>query len=216
MRKKNIFCTEKQNTSTSSQKFIRFLNRSYFCENCMCGHNDKKKHKCHKSSCNLCFSTDCYYEKSRPCEECNMVCNSDKCYDAHKKKGYDVTKKKETPSTCESFHKCLVCGRNLKESEDPRATHNCELTYCKNCKIFVSEEAHHCFQQPTKPTPPSSKYIFFDLKCNQETGTHVVNYVVAQKTCDRCIDQVLNDDNLVCTSCREHQKQFSTAEKFRN
>ena len=36
-----------------------FLNRTYFCESCGVGYNDKTKHKCTRAKCFSCMSSDC-------------------------------------------------------------------------------------------------------------------------------------------------------------
>ena len=212
--KKIYILYRKNNHFDAITKIHSFLSNSYFCEKCLCGHNDKKKHVCYRSSCTLCFSISCKFVEAHECDDCHRVCHSRACYDAHRKKGYDVTKRKETPSTCESVYKCLLCDGIFKQSEVPKAEHDCESTYCKNCKCQVVTKDHQCFQLAKEPNAVSSKYIFFDFECRQETGTHIVNYAVAQKTCEKCIDRILNEDNLMCSSCGIREKHFTSADDF--
>ncbi|KAK3107046.1 hypothetical protein FSP39_005868 [Pinctada imbricata] len=194
-------------------KINAFLSKSYFCEKCLCEYNDKKLHKCLRTSCDICFSPTCAFETVIECGDCNRICKSLSCYEAHKKKGFNVKSKKETPSTCDSVYKCLQCNVVAKDCEIPRKEHSCDFTFCKNCKEQVPRD-HECFQLSTKPHAVSSNYIFFDFECNQESGTHHVNYVVAQKTCDKCINRVLNNDNMFCPSCGEREKHFQNDEEF--
>ena len=42
-------------------------------------------------------------------------------------------------------------------------------------------------------------YIFFDFDSNQETGTHQVNFCVAHKACDDCMDCMPIDT--FCPTC---------------
>ena len=46
--------------------------------------------------------------------------------------------------------------------------------------------------------PKKSSFIFFDFDSNEETGTHQVNFSVAHKTCDDCMDLPIDT---FCPTC---------------
>ena len=46
--------------------------------------------------------------------------------------------------------------------------------------------------------PKKSRFIFFDFEPNQETGTHQVNFCVAHKACDDCMDLPIDT---FCPTC---------------
>ena len=46
--------------------------------------------------------------------------------------------------------------------------------------------------------PKKSRFIFFDFESNQETGTHQVNFCVAHKACDDCMDLPIDT---FCQTC---------------
>ena len=62
-------------------------------------------------------------------------------------------------------------------------------------------------------SPNNISYIFF-FECTQETRERIMNYAVAQKTCKRCIDTILNDDSMFCNFCGQRERHFSTATDF--
>ena len=74
-------------------------------------------------------------------------------------------------------------------------------TTCNNCKLYCDPQTHKCYMLPvetkggvcTRETPCSgpkkdwclccktrtTKYMFYDFETQQQTGTHIVNYVHA-------------------------------------
>ena len=75
---------------------------------------------------------------------------------------------------------------------------------CKFCKTIVGPD-HQCFiqsyqcknnssedsydeQDEEMKMEKSSRFIFFDFESTQETGEHQVNFCVAQRGCDICMD----------------------------
>ena len=82
---------------------------------------------------------------------------------------------------------------------------------CRNCKEIVGPN-HQCYIQSYEcksemtenegeeevSQPKKSRFIFFDFESNQETGTHQVNFCVAHKACDDCMDLPID---AFCPSC---------------
>ena len=64
------------------------------------------------------------------------------------------------------------------------------------CKSEMTEnEGEEEVSQPKK-----SRFIFFDFESNQETGTHQVNFCVALKACDDCMDLPIGTICLTCST----------------
>lgn len=98
----------------------------------------------------------------------------------------------------ELVQKCLKCNRTVSDLKK----HICGYVTCSNCKSYCDPKTHTCYMLPvetkggtcTRETPctgpkrdwclccktRTTKYMFYDLETQQNTGTHVVNYVNAQ------------------------------------
>lgn len=155
-----------------------FFGTNYYCHNCKKTYSDKNKHKC-LFKCNICCCTDCDSNikikdnKWLPCKLCNRYFPSQKCFDNHHipdKNGLTI---------CDKIFKCQTCKKIFDKKVFDMNTHKCGDTFCRNCKCVVGKE-HRCFMMPTPIKTPSEKYIFFDFEAKQETGTHIVNYCIAE------------------------------------
>ena len=58
---------------------------------------------------------------------------------------------------------------------------------------MIENEGEEKVSQPKK-----SRFIFFDFESNQGTGTHQVNFCVAHKACDDCMDLPIDT---FCPTC---------------
>jgi hypothetical protein len=105
------------------------------------------------------------------CSECFRKFATTSCMATHKQNG-----------TCKRLWKCWKknCRRVISRTKDPPKTHVCSHTkYCKECKKFVSDkhQREQCFVRRKALKAPSKLYLFADIECTQETGTHRVNHV---------------------------------------
>jgi hypothetical protein len=150
-----------------------FLERSYFCYECMRGHNNKE-HSC-IDQCTSCF-TNCKSEKEngfslKYCTECNRHLKGSKCFEAHK---YFL---KNGVSTCQKYKKCPLCQKTyLVLRKSFQNNHVCNEQFCKNCNDYVSE-GHLCyiktvaekdrvfFDRRNEVKSATTKYIFFYFEC---------------------------------------------------
>ena len=67
------------------------------------------------------------------------------------------------------------------------------------CKNNSSEDSDDEEDEEKKPGK-SSRFIFFDFESTQETGEHHVNFCVAQRGCDICMDLPINHP---CPTCSQ-------------
>jgi len=113
-------------------KMPAFFSRSYFCDTCNVGYNDKSSHRCEKR-CPCCYETPpCENADSKMCRDCNRYFRNSMCFENHLKKnksGDDLV------SVCDRFKRCTVCKRHLSHAN--RKTHKCGYFYCRTCKEEV-------------------------------------------------------------------------------
>ena len=105
---------------------------------------------------------------------------------------------KKRDVVCELVQKCLECKQTVSNLKN----HVCGHSTCSNCKSCCDPKTHKCYMLPVETkggtctgetlcTGPKKdwclcckmrtiKYMFYDLETQQNTGTHVVNYVNAQ------------------------------------
>ena len=194
-----------------------FVGRSYFCYNCLKGYDDRKKHKC-EGYCSQCRTFDCDgkvldYDDDKTlwkrCDDCRRQFKTDLCFQKH------VEEK-----TCKNIYICAECGDFVDQKRLPKGKkeHSCTDYYCTTCNQWV-EDSHLCFMQPADLPDGDpechipEKYIFYDFECQQETGEHVPNLVVARWTCTDCLDSPKGDDPDIqfkidqCKLCNAPQKQ---------
>ena len=129
------------------------------------------------------------------CDKCNRTFFGQNCFDEHLR---NRSKGKKRDVVCELVQKCLKCHRTVGDL----TKHVCGHTICSNCKLYCDPQTHKYYMLPveakgvscTRETPCSgpkkdwclccktrtAKYMFYDLETQQDTGTHIVNYVNAQ------------------------------------
>ena len=171
-----------------------FLGKDYYCHTCKKSYKCRDKHRC-PLKCLACFKTEHHNGDKITCGECNRVFFGQKCYGEHLR---DRSKGKKRDVVCELVQKCLKCKRTLSGLKN----HICGYSVCSICKSYCDPKTHKCYMLPvetkggtcTRGTPctgpkkdwclccktRTTKYIFYDLETQQNTGTHVVNYVNAQ------------------------------------
>ena len=170
-----------------------FLGCCYFCEHCNYGYKNREGHMC-KNIC-VCYApTPCPKEGIFECCTCGRTFYSQECFDHHKQKTG-----KQSKSICELVWKCMNCHRQV---EGRKKNHLCPGTKkCKYCKEVVGPD-HQCFiptyQDPEYAKSPEVPFIFFDFECRFDSGEHIPNFCVAQRSCGECMCQFVHDP---CKRC---------------
>ena len=96
-------------------KMNSLINKSYYCEPCDKGFQNRNGHKC-PNWCNICGRENCEQVANWQCPHCNKVCRSKKCFLEHRKhtRGKGKMKNVLSPSMCEQYWDCRECGEGLK------------------------------------------------------------------------------------------------------
>ena len=210
-----------------------FLGKAYYCHTCKESYAHRDRHKC-PTKCLSCFksNSDCKGPEIT-CNKCNRVFRGDKCFKEHIR---NRAKGKKPDIVCNLVKKCLKCSRvvtNLKK-------HVCGYSECSNCKEYCDPHDHKCYMlvKETKEghctrdgacadMSPKDRclccktythnYMFNDFETQQDTGTHIVNYVNAQDfegneytfdTIDKFCEFVFQDDHKNYTFIAHNAKSF--------
>ena len=167
------------------------LGCSYYCEYCDVGYNTRGNHPC-PNGCEACQSDiPCITEQKIKCVDCHRIFRSQSCFNNHKfikschleynceKCSNRIIGNKKN-HVCPGERKCKFC----KEIVGPN--HQCYIQkYEKNKKCSESEDEQSQEEESETSAP---KFVFYDFDSTQETGEHHVNFCVAQRACDYCID----------------------------
>ena len=152
------------------------LNKSYYCDVCDKGFQNRNGHKC-AQWCNICGRDNCEKEGNwGPCPDCNKPVRSKNCFIEHKKQRRGKGKMKNVifPSKCEQFWDCKDCGAAMKRNE--KDTHECGEIKCGNCtQTYMINEQHLCYMRNFTSDIQPDKFIFYDFECTQESGKHEPN-----------------------------------------
>ena len=182
----------------------RFRGCIYYCEYCDVGYNHRGDHRC-ADGCDGCYSDiPCIPGQKTRCMDCKRTFRSRDCFAKHK-----AIKSKQHKSICQLVYNCGKCNLRIVGN---KKNHVCPgQRKCRNCKEIVGPN-HQCYIQSYEcksemtenegeeevSQPKKSRLIFFDFESNQETGTHQVNFCVAHKTCDDCMDLPIDT---FCRTC---------------
>ena len=182
-------------------KVNALLNKSYYCEPCDKGFQNRNKHQC-PNWCNICGRENCEQIGDwGKCPDCNKVCRSKECFVAHRqhKRGKGKMKNILSPSMCEQYWDCRECGEGMKRIEKDK--HECGEMTCVNCnQTYMLNEEHLCYMRCSASDVNHDKFIFYDFECNQETGSHKPNFVVAHSICSQCEDYPVTAE-ATCKNC---------------
>ena len=182
-------------------KVNALLNKSYYCDICDKGFQNRNGHKC-VQWCNVCGRDNCKKEGNwGTCPDCNKNVRSKECFIDHKKqkRGKGKMKNANLPSMCEQFWDCKECGAGMKRNE--KATHECGELKCGNCaENYMIYEQHECYMRNFTSDIHPDKFIFYDFECTQETGKHEPNFVVAHSICNQCEDNPVTAE-ATCKNC---------------
>ena len=176
-------------------KITGLLNRSYYCNNCDKGFNNRKSHKC-SEWCNICGRSQCLPAVNSTvkviCQECNAFCRSEICLRKHKTK-----QGKSDSSMCDTMlfcPKCFISLHGYRTKNYPLERHVCGEAFCNNCrKMYVAEEDNHkCYMRSVtskkeKTSGKCRRFIFYDFESMvTANGTHIPNLVIARSVCEEC------------------------------
>ena len=205
-------------------KLNGLIGTPYYCEECGVGFKNKGAHNC-KVFCKVCGRKGCLYGETVTCSDCNMICRSEQCYEAHKMqkkitKGKD--KGKISESRCEQNWKCPDCGIELKVNQRRKELHECGEIYCNFCNDYYMDENHLCYMRGVNNDTEYSKFIFYDFECYQQkdTGQHIPNLVVAQSVCPECeaypvtAQATCNNCGSRCEQCSRYNNKLKEYEKY--
>ena len=121
--------------------------------------------------------------------------------DEYEKKLAESIRRKDI--VCDKVKKCPKCervftDRKLHKVNEDDKVHECGYSECGNCRVYCDMHEHRCFMMKRKCKggnctgdndcdgnnkkcyscgTRTDKYMFYDFETNQETGTHVVNWV---------------------------------------
>ena len=169
----------------------------YFCESCLVPYAQSNIHSC-DLKCTVCRRPKCdKAENPKVCTDCNKLCRSQECFDAHKQIRRRGKKVYDPP--CELEWKCLTFKKIHNVEDRKRDEHVCGEWKCNDCSRYVVGD-HRCYLRCQGPQENINKFIFFDFECTQESGEHIPNLVVAQSVCVNCINDELKPDS-VCEAC---------------
>ncbi|MDI9312027.1 MAG: DNA polymerase [Limnohabitans sp.] len=188
-----------------------YMNKSYFCEQCFVGFNNKNEHKC-KFHCDLCMKASICKGLSILCSDCNKSFKGSQCFNNHKEL-----------NVCENFKKCFKCDLNYKIKDN----HKCLEYICKKCNDKYSITPHYCFIKPIdqqKLIEEDSKLkviVTFDIESaivfEDNSHVHKPNLLISMTVCDECSLKKLDDSSYCCNICGIFEncfKSFNCVELF--
>ena len=194
-------------------KMNAMMCKQYYCNTCDKGFKSSTSHKC-SEWCNICGRSNCKMINVKTCTDCNKVCRSEDCWNAHKlQKKISRGKNKGTtiPSLCEQNYQCPDCGLNMKRDSRDVTLHECGEIKCKVCQEYHLEiDQHQCYMRAFLSDVEPDKFIFYDFECTQEDGKHKPNFVVAQSICSQCESNPVTDK----ATCRNCGSRCSICDKF--
>ncbi|GIY37202.1 DNA-directed DNA polymerase [Caerostris darwini] len=151
-----------------------FFGSSYYCENCEKPYSHCEAHQCPKA-CYICLRMSCPPGQPQRCKDCDRLCVSERCYQAHKA----VTEKNEK-SLCDKIYQCRICCKVIRRNECRQELHRCGTTKCPSCNQCMIATEHFCYLKKMSPKRPNERLIFFGFEMDQSSGEHIVNFALAQ------------------------------------
>ena len=210
-----------------------FLSKKYYCHTCKEGYTHRDKHKCLKK-CLSCFKYDSNCKGPEiTCNDCNRIFLGQECFDEHKR---NRSKGKKPDIVCELVRKCPKCKRIVSDLK----VHVCGYSECNNCGKYCDMQNHKCHMKVVETKggyctkdggcenlEPKDRclccktytinYMFYDFETQQNTGTHIVNYVNVQdfdgsertfNTIDEFCNFVFQDEHKNYTFIAHNAKSF--------
>ncbi|KAJ8672391.1 hypothetical protein QAD02_003650 [Eretmocerus hayati] len=188
----------------------RFIQRHpthrFACLLCNRSYKASSSHKC-TEKCEACISFNpcepALYDV--PCNDCNRVFVSQKCFDNHKRRGsYYNNSKNAITTVCDKIRICVDCYKQYDLMFDK---HECGVSYCvdyrskhnPNDQCYIRVKAPVRVRDPNAPDyHPDNQFICFDIESEQDEKfkdnpdpnkiqyKHIVCLLVAQLVCDFC------------------------------
>ena len=174
--------------------------KQYYCVPCRKGFDRKQNHNC-KFWCRVCGRSNCVWGQKIICPDCNQTCRNFTCFEHHKKEGTGVGVNKDAvlPSLCEKSIHCPDCEMGIGKMRRDPELHVCGESYCRVCQQYYLGN-HYCYMRASSTDLEPSKFIFYDFECQQDTGTHIPNLVIAHSICPACEHEPVTDD-AICFDC---------------
>ncbi|XP_074596508.1 uncharacterized protein LOC141851659 [Brevipalpus obovatus] len=178
-----------------------YIGKSYFCDKCHTGSNDRLKHKC-KSACRYCSAAEkCENEVIKTqCSDCEIIFPSNSCYLRHKDR-----------KLCGHIRRCNKCDTEWLT----RFPHECDANRCEKCDLNVRRD-HSCFIKPhdiqklSREDQAPRFFIFFDVESYQRKVSstdesellHSPMLLISKTFCDYCISsETCNKSHEPCPFC---------------
>ena len=176
------------------------------------GYTNRGTNRC-PDGCDGCYSDiPCTTGRKIHCANCKRVFKSQTCFHNHKR----ITSNQKK-SICQLVYNCYKCGIRIIGNKKIQVCPG--QRKCKFCKEIVGP-GHQCYiqkyicqnqlssededeEQEQKSEQTSPRFIFYDFESSQETGEHKVNFCVAQRACDYCMDLPTDEYCPACTGARE-------------
>lgn len=182
----------------------KFLPRyHWWCNKCMVVHTPKKK--C-SFFCRACSDKECRTADNEPeiqCDECNLICRGQQCYDRHKRpRVYKSGPRRgeDRPSMCQTSFRCTDCNRIMDTTKRDIYTHSCTEFFCRCCSQWAPDRDHRCYYRIKKPKKTSGHFIFYDVETTQDTTFSCGNYANSPKlNCTKCTNTLKCH---ACTRCK--------------
>ena len=200
-----IYLLKTRNHFDVIKSLTAFYDTPYYCHECKKAYTKRDKHKC-PSKCLSCFTytkdTKCE-GKEIICEKCNRKFFGKRCFKNHLKNRSKIEGK--TDIVCNTVKKCNDCSRIITGKYVN--SHRCGYSECNNCNKYVGKN-HKCYLKKVKAKGGNcmtgkkepcynddsikkmdwcypcrtytEKYMFYDFEATQNTGTHTVNFSIAQ------------------------------------
>ena len=173
-----------------------FLCKEHYCHTCKKSYRHRDKHKC-PNKCLSRFKYDSECNGSEiTCNDCNRTFSGQKCFDEHKR---NRSEGKKTDIVCDLVKKCLKWKRTVPDLRK----HICGYLECSNCGKYCDPKDHKCYMKVVETKGGyctkdggcddlepkdrclccktyTTNYMFYDFETQQDTGTHIVNYVNVQ------------------------------------
>ncbi|MET0103906.1 MAG: DNA polymerase, partial [Sedimenticola sp.] len=185
-----------------------FFSAGYFCDKCLYHYNNKERHDC-DTSCMVCKRGKCpKTDQPQTCQDCNMDCRSQECFDKHKEVPLHKKGKKKGqprgPSQCQKYWKCLTCYKVVRTDIRKKEEHECGEYWCSACEQYV-HEGHLCYLRANECKEEFiPKFIFFDFECRQDERAQCTQgYSPNRKTnCEHCQEDVPCKECSICKHCK--------------
>ena len=132
-----------------------FFGSSYYCLRCEKKYDkeDFLHYRCPGLTCYACHQNDCEDQKKTlgaatvKCRLCERCFFGPTCFHLHLHLN-DKGEKTENDTVCQTYEKCVSCGKVLMGQE--RKKHICGYSTCPCCQEYLNLHTHQCYLQPVE------------------------------------------------------------------